>query len=840
MKVNKLKQLIAALISAAITVSAIPYSTLAVEGDNSGTGDWNGVEAEGSTWDIDHQGYRLCIVTEDGTPVTNAVDILYSNSHNLPSESESKYNYSSRTNGNSNGHRYYWTELGFSSNNTNAFDTPPAALYWDGGPVGNGAEVNSWFTTGENGDNVINAKNNGSYIFTFVSDSDKDLVNNGKNVFDVVKSEGYLLTVEPITWFKPCNSDNTKKYPYYLYGTINNICKWYYVNNSLVDRNLDGATAGGFYINVIHCLWTSMYIESDIIGLNGVTSASALTAYNSSNIADMYAAMQSMGAGLHVYRLGKSDDVTAVIWYGKEKPGGGYDWILQKEKADAERIVQLNRQSSKSYGGLTYIQYALMGTHDNPTGWRLSDSPNTVTAAAFSENVPDESSSANGPVIFMNGGESGEKRYFSVKNTDEAELVLENYDNLKSAHFVFCYKMEEAENVLYYPKGMRVITSVLLHNNTEEGMYSYNFGGDLSKETRASVLFTGDENGSEWTKSVTNITVEAGGSQLVWIEWVTPSDLDVMTLTAEPSSGVLINDDEQVGRIIFTVYLYDPLAERTPPDPRPTDKSNGFSVSTMENIYGSNETTDDVYHSWTVQDSVSWLVVRVKSLTFHYSDGSSSSGAGPEPGKTVVNVTPNYEYIVHTAFYIKTSYTVMIKNAKSEITPSNYCPTWYEDNGITYMASGYGIYTSASAEVCAAITNINATGSEAGVETQSETTVVKVSPGEEYGGAVVGLQAAESLFPEFYYGKSGRGNYNRILKLNPEGEYNFTENKYSTLNDTVHYTPLWYPDNADYRTLTNMLYGYTPLGALEIRGVGSNPIRILGNVYDDWHVAVVG
>ena len=43
---------------------------------------------------------------------------------------------------------------------------------------------------------------------------------------------------------------------------------------------------------------------------------------------------------------------------------------------------------------------------------------------------------------------------------------------------------------------------------------------------------------------------------------------------------------------------------------------------------------------------------------------------------------------------------------------------------------------------------------------------------------IEGEQAAESLFPEFYYGKSGRGNYNRILKLNPEGEYNFAENKY--------------------------------------------------------------
>lgn len=513
---------------------------------------------------------------------------------------------------------------------------------------------------------------------------------------------------------------------------------------------------------------------------------------------------------------------------------------MQEEQADAEKIVQLNRLSSKSYGGLTYMQYALMGTYDNPTGWQLSDSPNTVTAAAFSENLPSESNRANGPVIFMNSGASGEKRYFSVKNTDEADLVLKNYDNLKSVHFVFCCKIEEAENVLYYPKGMRVITSVLLNNNTDDGMYSYNFGEDLSKDTRASVYFTGDENGSIWTKSVTEITIEQGSSQLVWIEWITPTDLDVMTLTAEPSSGALVNNDENVGRIVFTVYLYDPFAEKTPPDPRPADKPNGFSVSEMERIYNNSVTTDEISHSWTVQSSVSWLTRSVISLTFYYSDGSSSSGSGPEPGKTVVSATPNFAFTVHTAFYIKSSYMVTIVNAKSEITPSSYCPTWYEEHGVTYMASGYGIYTSSTAELCVTMSETTATGSEGGIVTQNVSDSFTLSSGQAYGGFAVGFQAAESLFPEFYYGKANRGKYNRVLKLNSEGEYNFAENKYSTLNDTVHYTPLWYPDNADYKTLTNMLYAYTPLGALEIRGVGSNSIRILGNVYDDWHVAVVG
>ncbi len=855
MKVNKLRKLIAALTATAITVSAIPYSALAVEGDNSGTGDWNGVEAEGSTWDIDHQGYRLCIVKEDGTPVTNAVDILYSNGHNLPAFNETKQFLTSRTGGNRDGY-YYWTDLGFSSNNTNASDTPPAALYWDNGPVGNGAAVNAWFTSNEiNSQKILNAQNGGHYIFTFKSDDDKSSVNDGKSIKEIIKSKGYLLTVEPITWFKPCNSSNTIKYPYYIYGTINNICKWYYLNNELVRQNLGGATGGGFYVNVIHCLWTSMYIESNIIGLGGVTSASSLTAYNSSDIADMYTAMQSMGAGLHVYRLGKTAEVTALIWYGKEKPDGGYEWTFQKEQADAEKIVQLNRLSSKTYEGAAYIQYAIEGTHDNPTGWRLSDSPNTAPAVAFSENIPANRVKADGPESFMNGGDSGEKRYFSVSDTEEAELIMNNHSNLKSVHFVFLNKLKEAENVLYYPKGMKVVTSVLLYNDTSDHMYYYDLTesimtdaglefGSCYEDSRASVTFSGSEGDNVWTQTVTGITVEKDTSQLVWLEWTTPDNLDVMTLTVTPSAGTLENNDEKVNRIIFTVYLYDPFAEKTPPDPRPDDKADGFKTSLSENFYNGSKLSGSIPpHSWTVRDSISELSLSVSSYWYYYTDGFFKvvyPGDYVGDYGDIDHIEVNLKYDVSTVFYTKDSYTVTA-SASAEIMPSNYCPTWYEKNGITYMASGYGIYTAVQGELHITKTTkeMSCSGEADSWSSTTSTESRVISVGEDYDGAAVSFQMAESLFPEFYYGKSTRGNYNRILKLNPSGEFNFKENKYSTLNDTVHYTPLWYPDNADYKTLTNMLYAYTPLGMIEVNGVGSNPIRILGNVYDDWHVAVV-
>ena len=61
MKGKILKQAVAVVLSAAITIFPFSPHIFALDGDNSGSGEWSGVEGGDSTWDIDHQGYRICI-----------------------------------------------------------------------------------------------------------------------------------------------------------------------------------------------------------------------------------------------------------------------------------------------------------------------------------------------------------------------------------------------------------------------------------------------------------------------------------------------------------------------------------------------------------------------------------------------------------------------------------------------------------------------------------------------------------------------------------------------------------------------------------------------------------
>ena len=635
MKSKILKRAVALVLSAVIAVLPFSPHILALGGDNSGTGEWSGIEGGSSTWDIDHQGYRICIVNESGSPVSNAVDVLYSNNHTMPTSNIAVYN-TTRTGGTSS-FTCYWTDIGFSSNSVTS-NNPPAALIWSGGPIGNGTAVSEWFGVEANAHKVINAKRNASYIFTFNSSSAQNLITEGKTVVEVMQEKGYLLTVEPITWFKPCNTDNSLTYPKYIYGTIYNICKWYYDNNALVNTNLGGGTRGGYYGNVIHCLWTSMYIESNIIGLTGSSSASTFTAYDSSTLAEMYSAMQTLGAGIHVYRLGSGANgtITAVIWYGTET-NGVWSWSYTTETADAAKVVSLNSTVNKFYNGHTYQQYALSRSGDASSGtFSLSSESMLTNTAVFT--VSPAGGSSSGPVSYLNNlrtaSGSNKNRYvYNAYITNDVKDLLESGD-LKAVHFVFCYSQKAAENVLYYPKGTKVITAVTLYNNTGSGFCYYNlgyyYGTDVREDSRASVSFVGKEGSYTWSKSVTQITAAAGTTQLVWIEWTTPTDRDQMTLVATPNKGSLLHEGNPVTGITFTVYLTEPLKENTPPDPKANDSSNGYSNSTKNSYFNSiTSGNPSPEHTWTKQDSTSVLKVETDYLIYYYDDGSYSTGWSP-------------------------------------------------------------------------------------------------------------------------------------------------------------------------------------------------------------------
>lgn len=97
-------------------------------------------------------------------------------------------------------------------------------------------------------------------------------------------------------------------------------------------------------------------------------------------------------------------------------------------------------------------------------------------------------------------------------------------------------------------------------------------------------------------------------------------------------------------------------------------------------------------------------------------------------------------------------------------------------------------------------------------------------------GYCTGTQKANVLFPEFNY-----TTYNRLLEKSGK-TFVFKENRFSTYNDRVHFTPIWFPDDEKYIVYAEVFDVWCPAGQLSVR-LTSDRIRISGNVYDDWHVA---
>jgi hypothetical protein len=93
-------------------------------------------------------------------------------------------------------------------------------------------------------------------------------------------------------------------------------------------------------------------------------------------------------------------------------------------------------------------------------------------------------------------------------------------------------------------------------------------------------------------------------------------------------------------------------------------------------------------------------------------------------------------------------------------------------------------------------------------------------------------QNAVSYFPEFHYNTFWRlhdritSGYNATLQLK--------QNKYSTYDRRVHFTPVWFP-NARYTTYTHVMDAWTPAGMLS--AYVTDYVTINKSVFDDWRVA---
>lgn len=302
---------------------------------------------------------------------------------------------------------------------------------------------------------------------------------------------------------------------------------------------------------------------------------------------------------------------------------------------------------------------------------------------------------------------------------------------------------------------------------------------DITPDKPAEVTF--HINGQ--TYIVKDIVMPAGGSQVVWAKWHTPSAPTTLTITASVNGA-------STGQTSFTANVIS-LDENIPPDPMATDTNPRFSVPALPS---NPQKTSAGWNVWSARWQPDW---KWKS-NWEWISGDHSSGCPDDCTGSHGHWEDNGRWVDYGKYiYESTSYYASLTGSM-EIHPDDIVPTALGDT----MKSGYGVKQSAQALV-----TVNA-------------------PASHYTSA----QTAVSYFPEFSY-----KDYWRLLTCS-EGlaaTFSFQPNEFSTYLRRVHFTPLWYPDGAAYTVYTYVLDIWTPVGMLSLN-LNDN-VQIQGSLYDDWY-----
>lgn len=232
------------------------------------------------------------------------------------------------------------------------------------------------------------------------------------------------------------------------------------------------------------------------------------------------------------------------------------------------------------------------------------------------------------------------------------------------------------------------------------------------------------------------------------------------------------NATSETSKIIANV---NNLEEKTPPDPTANDKKpDNYKVPPKPD----NQTTSTEYGEWDCYWVSHWV---------YYSDGEGG-------GEWVDEGWWEWKWI---------PYKVTL-SAKMNLKADSNVPT-ARNNG-KEIKSGYGVDTVVDSKV-----GYNAPEN-----------------------SLTGAQNVIVTFPEFSYEK-----YNRVLqntKIGYDSSFVFKNNKYSTYNSKVHFTPLWLLDGK-YITNSKVMDVWTPTGMLSINT--NDYVDIKNNLYDDWHIGPV-
>lgn len=327
-----------------------------------------------------------------------------------------------------------------------------------------------------------------------------------------------------------------------------------------------------------------------------------------------------------------------------------------------------------------------------------------------------------------------------------------------------------------------VITSVTLYA-----------GEQITPKAPATVDF--HINGTTYRMS--NIVVPAGGSQLVWAKWHTPSTPQDLNITISTTQGALSEDE-------MTVQIVD-LADNEPPDPKATDiKPAGFVIPTVPSLPATVSSNWSVWRAWW-QENWEWEPDWVWEPDMQWVRLSSWDDERKEWVVYFEGWRDEGEWVDHGEYvdkgwwvYESDTYSAEL-SATGSVEPNGRVPT---AQGKT-MKSAYGV----------------------SIGTQAQ--VITSAPSSAYTSA----QNALTYFPEFNYSTYFRAQ--ELIRGGMNAAFQLKQNRYSTYGERVHFTPLWYPDGR-YEPVSYVIDCWTPAGMLS--AAVTDYVQIDGNVYADWHI----
>lgn len=279
-------------------------------------------------------------------------------------------------------------------------------------------------------------------------------------------------------------------------------------------------------------------------------------------------------------------------------------------------------------------------------------------------------------------------------------------------------------------------------------------------------------NGQNYT--VSNIYIPEGESQKVWFKWHTPKTPQTLNIDVS-ISGASANKANIIAKIVD-------LKENTPPNPTANDKNPSFKASS---IPSKAPKTSATWGKWDCYWEPKWEW----QANWGWVSTGKNTGYWVDNGHWVDRGDWKYKWISYHAYL----------SANMNLQPDAKVPTAYSKT----MKSGYGINLNVNSNLSS-----NAPSS-----------------------SITGAQNVISYYPEFNY-----KTYNRVLEMITAGyssSFQLKKNKYSTYNQRVHFTPIWYPDGT-YSVYAEVIDVWTPEGMLSVNL--NDYVNIKGSLYDDWHI----